>query len=154
MQRQWLLAALMSAATIATPAAAQTAMTLMGSDAVTWTVNPAMPKGFRAATLIGDPKKAGDMVVQRVWLPAHAQVPPHTHPFAETVTVISGRVGFGHGDKLERSGPMLAAGGFFAHPAGDPHYVWTEDEEAVVQIQFIGPGGIDYVNPADDPRKQ
>ena len=28
------------------------------------------------------------------------------------------------------------------------------NEEAIIQVQFIGPGGIDYSNPADDPRKK
>jgi hypothetical protein len=27
-------------------------------------------------------------------------------------------------------------------------------EEAILQVQFTGPGGIDYINPADDPRKK
>jgi hypothetical protein len=27
------------------------------------------------------------------------------------------------------------------------------DEEGILQVRFVGPGGIDYVNPADDPRK-
>ena len=28
------------------------------------------------------------------------------------------------------------------------------NEEAILQVQFVGPGGIDYINPADDPRKK
>jgi hypothetical protein len=28
------------------------------------------------------------------------------------------------------------------------------NEEGIIQVQFVGPGGIDYINPADDPRKQ
>jgi hypothetical protein len=32
--------------------------------------------------------------------------------------------------------------------------LWTGSEGAILQVQFIGPGGIDYVNPADDPRKK
>jgi hypothetical protein len=28
------------------------------------------------------------------------------------------------------------------------------NEGAIIQKQFIGPGGIEYVNPADDPRKK
>ena len=31
--------------------------------------------------------------------------------------------------------------------------ITTGPEEAVLQVQFTGPGGIDHVNPADDPRK-
>lgn len=68
--------------------------------------------------------------------------------------MISGSVGFGLGDKVETSGKMLKAGGFFAHPAKDPHYVWPRDEGAIVQIQFIAPGGIDYIDPAEDSRKK
>jgi hypothetical protein len=30
----------------------------------------------------------------------------------------------------------------------------TPTEEATVQVQVIGPGGIDFVNPADDSRKK
>jgi len=49
---------------------------------------------------------------------------------------------------------MLQAGAFYAQPAKHPHYVWTGNEEAIIQVQFIGPGGIDYNNSADDPRKK
>ena len=27
---------------------------------------------------------------------------------------------------------------------------WTGNEEVIVQVQFTGPAGIDYINPADD----
>jgi quercetin dioxygenase-like cupin family protein len=78
----------------------------------------------------------------------------HTHPYAEVVTVISGTVGFGMGEKFDPKGEMSKAGALYANPAKHAHYVWTGNEEAVVQVQFVGPGGIDYVNPADDPRKK
>ena len=39
-------------------------------------------------------------------------------------------------------------------PANQSHFVWTENEEAGVQVQFVGPAAINYVNPADDTRKQ
>ncbi len=29
------------------------------------------------------------------------------------------------------------------HPVKHAHYVWTENEEAIVQIQYVGPGSID-----------
>jgi hypothetical protein len=38
-------------------------------------------------------------------------------------------------------------------PARHPHHAWTEDGEAILQVQLIGPGGIDYIKPADDRRK-
>jgi quercetin dioxygenase-like cupin family protein len=124
-------------------------------DAITWKDNPAIPKGGQVAVLQGDPTKPGDVVVQRVKFPANYKVPPHTHPYAENVTVISGRVGLGMGEKFDaREGDMVPTGAFFSQPAKHAHYVWTGSEEAIVQVQFTGPGGIDYINPADDPRKK
>ena len=128
-------------------------VTIVKPDALTWKDNPNIPKGGQVAVLVGDPTKA-EVVVQRVKLPANYRVPPHTHPYAETVTVISGSVGYGMGEKLEKKGEMLKPGAFAANPAKHAHYVWTGDEGAIVQIQFTGPGGIDYINPADDPRKK
>jgi quercetin dioxygenase-like cupin family protein len=117
--------------------------------------NPALPKGAQSVTLLGDPTKAGEMVVTRTKLPANDRVPAHTHPMAETVTVISGSVGFGMGEKFDdKKGEMVKTGGFFAQPAKHAHYVWTGNEEAVIQVQYVGPGGINYVNPEDDPRKK
>jgi hypothetical protein len=33
------------------------------------------------------------------------------------------------------------------------HFAWT-DNEAEVQVHGVGPWAINYVNPADDPRKK
>jgi hypothetical protein len=49
---------------------------------------------------------------------------------------------------------MLKPGSLWVYPAKHAHYAWTGTEEAILQVQFTGPGGIDYINPADDPRKQ
>ena len=138
-------------------ALAQDAMkvTLVKPDGLTWKDNPNLPKGAQSAILLGDPTKAGEVVVNRTKLPANYKVPPHTHPFAETVTVISGSVGFGMGEKFDaKKGEIVRAGSFYAQPAKHAHYVWTGSEGAVIQVQFVGPGGIDYVNPVDDPRKK
>jgi len=139
---------------LAGSALAQDAVTMVKPDGLTWKDNPALPKGAQFAVLVGDPTKAGGMVVQRVKLPANYQVPPHTHPYAETVTVISGSLGSGMGEKFEKKGEMLKPGSLFALPAKHAHFVWTGNEEAILQVQFVGPGGIDYINPADDPRKK
>ena len=140
---------------VAGSALAQDAMkvTLVKPDALTWKDNPNIPKGGQFTILLGDPTKA-EVVVQRVKFPANYQVPPHTHPYAETITVISGSVGLGMGEKLEKNGELLKPGAFVANPAKHAHYVWTGNEGAIVQVQFTGPGGIDYINPADDPRKK
>ena len=73
--------------------------------------------------MLGDPSKAGEMIVQRVKLPANYQVPPHTHPYAETITVLSGSVGFGTDEKLDSTkGELLKVGAFFTQPAKSPHH--------------------------------
>ena len=121
-------------------------------DGLTWKDASALPKGAQVATILGDPTKA-ETVVQRVKFPPNYQIPPHTHPYVEIATVISGTYGTGEGEKLEQKGEMLKAGSLYTHPAKHPHYAWTGNEEAIVQIQYIGPAGIDYINPVDDPRK-
>jgi quercetin dioxygenase-like cupin family protein len=134
-------------------ATAQEAEMRVTPDALTWKENPAFPKGVRIATVVGDPTKAGDVVVLRIKFPPNFQMPPHTHPYSEVVTLISGPVGTSHGEKFEKNGEMLRPGSLWVYPARHAHYAWTGTEEAILQVQFIGPGGIDYINPADDPRK-
>jgi quercetin dioxygenase-like cupin family protein len=126
---------------------------LVTPDQVPWTDNPVIP-GAKGAFLVGDPSKA-EVTVLRVRLPPHCKHPPHTHPFAEVATVLSGRLGYGLGDAFDTSkGQMLEAGTFAVVPAKRSHYIWTDNEEAIVQVQFVGPFGIDYVNTADDPRRR
>jgi len=139
---------------LAGPVLAQDAPKVIAPTSLNWQSNPALPKGGQIAILTGDPAKSGDTVVARILFPVNYEVPPHTHPSAETVTVISGELGFGMGETMNKSGQMLGVGAFFNNPAKHAHYAWTGGQPAIVQIQFIGPWGIDYVNPADDPRKQ
>jgi quercetin dioxygenase-like cupin family protein len=122
-------------------------------DALTWTNNPALPKDVQIAVLVGDPTKSGETVVIRLKFPPNFVMPPHTHPYSEVVTVISGQIGTNSGEKPEKRGDLLKPGSMWVYPAKHAHFAWTGPEEAVLQVQFTGPGGIEYVNPADDPRK-
>jgi quercetin dioxygenase-like cupin family protein len=89
----------------------------------------------------------------RIKFPPHFTMPPHTHPYSEVVTVVSGHIGTNGGGKAEKVGGLLPPGSLWVYPARHPHYAWTGDYEAVLQVQFTGPAGITYVNPADDPRR-
>jgi quercetin dioxygenase-like cupin family protein len=151
MKKLLILAALIA---LAGSALAQNAVTAIKPDALKWADVPTLPKGAQIATLMGDPTKAGEAVVQRLKFPANYQAPLHTHPYVEIITVISGSVGFGNDEKLEKKGEMLKPGAFLANPAKLAHYAWTGNEGTIIQIQYIGPRGIDFVNPADDPRKK
>jgi quercetin dioxygenase-like cupin family protein len=103
------------------------------------------------AVLSGDPNKKGLFTV-RMQAPAGYKVPPHSHPTAEHITVISGTFFIASGDKFDESaGKELGAGGFVVLPAGMNHYAWSTGE-AIIQIHGKGPFEIKYVNPSDDPR--
>jgi quercetin dioxygenase-like cupin family protein len=138
----------------ALPAMAQDTPSRVTADALAWKESAAFPKGVQIANLVGDPTKAGDAVVLRIKFPRNFQMPPHTHPYSEVVTIISGNIGTSHGETFEKKGGLLAPGSLWVYPAKHPHYAWTGNEEGILQVQFVGPGGIDYVNPADDPRKK
>jgi quercetin dioxygenase-like cupin family protein len=121
-------------------------------EEITFKPGPAtLPEGAQFAVLHGNPTEPGPFVM-RLKLPAGYVIPPHMHPEEEHVTVISGGFGMAEGEAHDTSvAPILAAGSFVQIPVGMAHFAWTE-EETVVQINAIGPFGISYINPADDPR--
>ena len=119
-----------------------------------WGDGPAsLPPGAKAAALEGNPKDAG-LFTMRLKLPANYKVSPHWHPADEHVTVISGTFYMGMGDKFdEASVKELPAGSFVVMPTKQTHFAMTKGE-TVVQLHGMGPWGINYVNPADDPRNK
>ena len=121
---------------------------------IQWTEGPgSLPAGSRMAVIEGDPKSPG-LFTMRLKLPADYRIQPHWHPADEHVTVISGTFNMGRGDKFDASlGKALPTGSFSVMPAKTNHFAFTK-EETVVQVHGMGPWGITYVNPADDPRKK
>ena len=137
-----------------TPADTMERHVIVPPQEIKWGPAPAvLPPGAEAAVLFGDPSEEG-LFVLRLKLPAGYSVAPHTHPVDEVITVISGtfRLGMG-GTADQRKAQTLPAGSFFALPPGMAHYVFI-DEETVVQISTVGPWGLTYINPKDDPRQQ
>jgi len=56
-------------------------------------------------------------------------------------------------DKFDQAATqVMSAGTFGFWPAGMKHFAWVKGE-TVLQLHGIGPWKIEYVNPADDPRK-
>ncbi|ACK49901.1 cupin 2 conserved barrel domain protein [Methylocella silvestris BL2] len=124
-----------------------------GGD-VQWQAGPpSLPKGIEISVLAGDPAKPGPFVL-RLKMPPNIVIAPHTHATAENVTVLSGAVFHGMGEKLDvNSGDRLERGGFVYLPALMPHSVWTTGEAVEFQVTGTGPFGVNYINPADDPSK-
>lgn len=121
---------------------------------VKWGPGPtSLQKGARMAVLEGDPTKEGQFTM-RLWLPDGFVVAPHWHTQVEHVTIISGVLNFGMGEKFERGATReMPAGSFGYWPVGMRHFAWTKGE-TVLQLHGRGPWTITYVNPADDPRRE
>jgi ketosteroid isomerase-like protein/quercetin dioxygenase-like cupin family protein len=114
---------------------------------------PGLPAGARVAVVSGDPSAPGPFVL-RAQVPAGYRVPPHWHPTAENLTVLSGTVALGMGDTMDdKTMTTLAAGGYAVLPA-DMRHSFAARTAATFQIHGSGPFAISYVNAADDPRNK
>lgn len=124
----------------------------LASEEMEWVdAPPALPPGAKMAVVEGNPAKPGPLTM-RIKLPVDYKVPPHFHPAVEHVTVLSGSLNIGAGDTFDASKTKaLGPGGFAVMQTGVKHFVWTKGE-TVIQVHAMGPWGITYVNPADDPR--
>jgi quercetin dioxygenase-like cupin family protein len=142
------------AALMATAAAGMEPHKAITPDAIKWeAAPPALPPGAQAAVLYGDPSEEG-VFAMRLKMPKGYQIPPHTHPRPEIVTIISGEGLLGMGEKADRKDVQrLPAGAFVAVDPGMAHYAIAE-QDSVVQLNSVGPWEIKYINPADDPRKK
>src|SRR6201995_5199942 len=107
--------------------------------------------GAQWFVLSGDPSKDGPFAI-RLRLPAGYQIPAHSHPTTEAMTVLSGKLLLGMGDKLDpKKGTVLTAGGYAEAPAKMNHYA-VATSPSVIQLHGVGPVENTYVDKADDPR--
>ena len=112
---------------------------------------PGLPSGAEVSVLEGDPSKPGPFTI-RAKMPDGYRIQAHWHPGVEHVTVMSGTFHLGMGPKFdENAGQAYAAGSFLWMGPHMKHYAWATGE-TVIQLHGMGPWGITYVNPADDPR--
>jgi quercetin dioxygenase-like cupin family protein len=112
--------------------------TIITPSTIKWTAGTGMDKGTYDAVLLGDPSKSG-MYVVRVKAPAGTVFGPHYHNETENVTIISGTLWVGLGDKMNRAQMKpLAAGTFVTVPAKLHHYAMTKTD-TVFQIEGMGP---------------
>lgn len=125
-------------------------------DATTlkWGAAPdAFPAGAKMAVEKGDPTKSGEFVV-RLFFPADYKIPPHWHPTAEHVRVISGQFLAGTGDVLDATKTMKLAPGDTGSIAAKMHHFAIAPVATEVSVRSQGPFAMTYVSPADDPRKK
>ena len=121
-------------------------------DEIDWKPFAAFPPSVRLAVLVGNPAEAAPYVV-RVRVPAGVKLMPHKHPEDRIYTVISGVFYIGLGDRFDGdSVHAYPPGSLIVLPGDTPHFHWAKSGEYVTQITAIGPLGLDYMDPDDDPR--
>jgi len=113
-----------------------------------------LPPGASLAVLEGNPMAAtGDYTV-RLKMPDGYKIAPHWHPKRENVTVISGTLKVGMGDKFDESKMMSFAAPSFAYLDPSMHHYAMGSGETVVQIHGMAPLRFNYIDPNDDPSKK
>lgn len=124
-------------------------------EEVKWSeCSPALPHGGQCATIEGDRSARNVLFTYRLKMPNNYRISPHFHPADEHLTVISGTFNMGLGKKFDQKATKpMTAGSFIVMPKGAPHFAWSSGE-TILQVHAIGPWGLTYVNPKDDPRNQ
>ena len=123
-------------------------------SAITWKDGPpSLAAGAKFAVLEGDPSKEG-LFTMRLWLPNGFRIMPHWHPAVEHVTVVSGTFHVGMGDTFEADKAGALSVGTFAFLAPQMHHFAWAEGDTVVQLHGVGPWQINYLDPANDPRKK
>ena len=96
------------------------------------------------AILQGDPTKEGEPFVIRIRSSAGTLLPPHWHDIDENITVLSGVLRVGMGDKFdEHACRDMPAGSYIVMPKGMHHFAVAKGD--VVQAHGIGPFKIHWV---------
>ena len=131
------------------PSQAQNAFT---PDQVKWgPAPPFIPAGAQIAVLEGNPMATSGDYTIRLKMPDGYRIAPHTHPFRENVTVVSGTLKVGMGDKFDASKMMSFGADSFAYLDPSVHHYAAASGETVIQIHGMSPVKFNYINPADDP---
>src|ERR1051325_7845142 len=120
---------------------AATAPTITAPDAFMWAPAEGLPPGAKVPVLYGDPFKAGPFAV-RFQFPNGYEIPTHSHPTDEYITVISGKLRMAFGETADAKGAQpFTVGSFMTLPAGSWHHLWT-DADSVVELHSTGPFAI------------
>ncbi|HTB90258.1 MAG TPA: cupin domain-containing protein [Steroidobacteraceae bacterium] len=125
---------------------------IIHSEDIIWNCFPSFPAAARLAVLVGDPTKPGPYLI-RVKVPGGIKMLPHKHPEDRIYTVISGVFYIGLGEKFDETKLTAhAPGSVLVLPGGQPHFHWAKSGDYITQVNAIGPLGLAYIDPSNDPR--
>lgn len=124
-------------------------------DAVQYGPAPSfVAPGAQLAVLEGNPlATSGDYTI-RLKMPDGYRIAPHWHPKRENVTVISGTLKVGMGDRFDESSMASFPAGSFAYLDPDMRHYVMASGEVVVQVHGMAPVQFNYINPEDDPSRK
>ena len=122
------------------------------AEDVDWKPFAAFPPSVRLAVLVGQLSQEAPYTI-RVKVPGGVKLMPHRHPEDRVYTVLSGVFYIGLGDRFEANRlEAHAPGSVIVLPGNTPHFHWARSGDYLTQVTGIGPLGVEYVNPEDDPR--
>lgn len=126
---------------------------LLGTpDDLSWGPVGSMGEGAEIAIIEGDLSAEAPFTF-RLRMEDDYEIRPHVHPAYERVTVLQGTLHFAHGEEFDREvAQALPVGGYAIMSPGDPMFGYAEGE-TIIQLHGTGPWGIEYLDPADDPRQ-
>jgi len=133
---------------------------MLGPEAIAapgleWRASATIPPGVVMVMILGNPREAGPYIFRAKFPPGY-RLPAHRHPDRRSVTVLQGSYWSGEGEQFDRERlTRFGPGSFYVTEAGVAHFAWAEDE-VIIQEMGMGPIGnpIEYMNPAEDPRKR
>jgi quercetin dioxygenase-like cupin family protein len=106
---------------------------------------PGFNSGMKIAAIHGDPNADSGMYVIRLEFPAGYRFPAHWHPNAENLTVLSGELLLGMGEKEDAAKLMSYRPGAFMHiPSKMPHFGGAKGM-TVIQLHGEAPFKIELV---------
>lgn len=108
---------------------------------------PGFDPGMKIAVIHGNPEESGPYTL-RLSMPAGYRFPPHFHPMAENVTVLSGTLILAMGDRVDDSKlKEYGVGSYLFLPATKPHFGGARGA-TVLQLHGQGPFKIELAQPA------
>jgi quercetin dioxygenase-like cupin family protein len=141
-----LTAAVASEALAQESADAMGGMTAVSAKSITFAdiAVPGFDPGMKIAVIDGNPDAAGPYTL-RLSFPAGYRFPPHFHPMAENLTVLSGTLVLAMGERVDDSKLQAYGAGDYLHlPAIKPHFGGARDA-TVIQLHGQGPFKINLV---------
>ena len=101
--------------------------------------------GVARVVIAGNNETAG-MYAYRVRFPEGFMNEPHFHPDDRIVTIISGTLLVGFGERFDEGAMRaLPTGSVWTEPGNQPHFVRAPDGEVVIQVIGVGPSGTTQV---------